>query len=91
MPAAFVSDAAFWDVGTVDDYWRTSLAFAAADPTADLTRGEGQRIHPSARVVNSILWDDVEIGRDAVIEDSIVTDGARIGAGRSVRGTIVMR
>jgi ADP-glucose pyrophosphorylase len=39
------------------------------------------RIHPSARIVDSILWDDVEVGADAVIEECIVTDGATVAAG----------
>ena len=59
----FVSDAAFCDVGTPADYWRTSLAFAAMEGTDGSSAGTGTRIDASAHVHQSILWDDVEVGR----------------------------
>jgi NDP-sugar pyrophosphorylase family protein len=77
----FVCDAEFLDVGTIDDYWRTSRVFAAREGRAGSTVGLRARIHPSARIVDSILWDDVEVGADAMIEECIVTDGATIAAG----------
>ena len=82
----FVSDAEFWDVGTVEDYWRTSTAFAERGGMADLGVGRGSRIDPSARITRSILWDDVQIGAEAVIEDCILTDGVRVAAGAVHRG-----
>ena len=85
-----VSDAAFWDVGTTQDYWRTSRAFAGREAMADL--GTGRRVHvdPSARLTRSIVWDDVQVGAAAVIEDCILTDGVRIAAGETRRGEIVI-
>src|SRR5579872_6395571 len=44
----FVCDAAFWDVGTVADYWRTSRAFA--DPSAGATTGTDVSIEATARI-----------------------------------------
>ena len=79
----FVSDAAFWDVGTVADYWRTSHAFAARAVAASSSAGRRARIDPSARVTRSILWDDVEVGAGAVLDECIVTDGVRVPAGAS--------
>ena len=87
----FVSDAEFWDVGTVEDYWRTSTAFAQRSDMADLGIGRGSRIDPSARITRSILWDDVQVGADAVIEDCILTDGVRVAAGAIHRGEILIR
>lgn len=86
-----VSDAEFWDVGTVEDYWRTSTAFARRGNMADLGVGRRSRIDPSARLTRSILWDDVQIGADAVIEDCILTDGVRVAAGANHRGEILIR
>lgn len=40
--------------------------------------GQTPVIDPSARVTRSILWDDVEIGAEAVIDECIVTDGVRV-------------
>jgi mannose-1-phosphate guanylyltransferase len=87
----FVSDAEFWDVGTVEDYRRTSTAFAQRSGMADLGIGRGSRVDPSARISRSILWDDVQIGADAVIEDCILTDGVCVAAGAVHRGEILIR
>jgi len=76
-----VCDAVFWDVGTVDDYWRTSEAFMAKGGTA--TTGRGGRVDAAARVTRSILWDDVVVEADAVVDACIVTDGVRVPAGAS--------
>ena len=73
---AVVSDAAFFDVGTPADYWRTSRAFAAA---------EGKSFAPS------ILWDDVEVEAGARLDECIVTDGVRVPAGASHRRQILVR
>jgi mannose-1-phosphate guanylyltransferase len=85
----FVSDAAFSDVGTPADYWRTSQALAAAEGNA-ATADHGAQIDRSARLTQSILWDDVEVGAGAVIEDCILTDRVRIAAGETRRGEIVI-
>jgi len=87
----FVCDAAFWDVGTASDYWSTSWAFI--DAAADNTRWCGQRVHidHTARLTRSILWDDVEVSRDAVLEECLVTDGVRLPAGAVYRRAILMQ
>jgi NDP-sugar pyrophosphorylase family protein len=87
----FVCDAQFWDVGTTDDYWRTARDFAARSGTADLGVGRGVRVDPSARVTGSILWDDVQIGADAVIDDCILTDGVSVAPGAVHRRQILIR
>ena len=84
-----VMDAEFWDVGTVDDYWRTSKAFAEKEARGDVLIGRAGTIHPTARIARSILWDDVEVGANAIIEDCIVTDGARVPAGAVHKRTII--
>jgi mannose-1-phosphate guanylyltransferase len=93
----FVCDAAFWDVGTVPDYWSTSWSFvekeerAARSGQADLTRGRRVRIHPDARVSRSILWDDVDISTGCVIDECVVTDGVRVPPGAIYRRTVLLR
>jgi NDP-sugar pyrophosphorylase family protein len=72
---AFVSDAAFWDIGTVADYWRTSMAFSD---------GAGRDRH-------SILWDDVEIPQGASVDSCIVTDGVSVPAGSVFGNSILLR
>jgi NDP-sugar pyrophosphorylase family protein len=80
----FVTNAAFWDVGTIADYRATSAALAAAAPT-----GRNVRVDPRARVETSILWDDVAIGADAVLEECIVTDGTVVPEGARYRRAVL--
>ncbi|MBV8601434.1 MAG: NDP-sugar synthase [Candidatus Eremiobacteraeota bacterium] len=47
--------------------------------------GNGCRIASGARVVDSLLWEDVYVGPDARIEWAIVASRAQIGAGAYVR------
>jgi NDP-sugar pyrophosphorylase family protein len=83
----FVSDAAFWDVGTIADYWTTSRALAGG---ASAHIGNRCAIDATARLDRSIVWDHVQIGPGAVIERSIVTDGVRVPGGAIYRDVVVM-
>lgn len=87
----FISDAEFWDVGTVADYWQTNRAFAGQRPGGGTMAVRPSRIDPTARVTDSILWDDVEVGAGAVIEKCILTDGVRVPADAIYRDTILMQ
>ena len=80
----FVTRAVFWDVGTIADYWNTSAALGGPSPP-----GRNARIDPTARVETSILWDDVEIGGHAVLEECIVTDGAVVPDGARYRRAVL--
>ena len=84
----FVTDARFWDIGTVTDYWKTSVAFDHWDGRHD---GEGVHMAPSASVIRSILWDDIDVGDGAMLDECIVTDGVRVPAGATYRHAILRR
>jgi NDP-sugar pyrophosphorylase family protein len=83
-------EAAFWDVGTPADYWTTNAAFLGSD-APERTYGRNVRLDPGARISRSILWDDVEIGARAIVEDCIVTDGVIVRAGATYRRSILLR
>lgn len=85
--SGFVCDASFWDVGTVADYVTTSRAFEKDTRPFSST----SRIDASASLTRSIVWDDVEIGPHAELDECIVTDGVHVPAGVSYRRTILMR
>jgi NDP-sugar pyrophosphorylase family protein len=86
----FVCGAGFWDVGTVEDYWRTSEAFREKSGAASSSRGKGGRVDPSARITRSILWDDVVVDAGATLDECIVTDGVRVAAGASYRRVVLI-
>jgi NDP-sugar pyrophosphorylase family protein len=84
----FVCDAPFWDIGTVADYWRTSLAFldrerSSSNPSPQ--QANDVVVAASARVAHSILWSGVRVDSGAVLDDCIVTDGVRVPANASYR------
>jgi NDP-sugar pyrophosphorylase family protein len=87
----YLCDAEFWDVGTVEDYWRTSRAFAARHASASSSTERPPQIDPSARVARSILWDDVVVEPQATVEDCIVTDGVTVRAGESYRRAVLIQ
>jgi NDP-sugar pyrophosphorylase family protein len=78
--AAFIVDAPFSDIGTPADYLQTSLALAAREGD-HLVSSMGTDIHPSAVLARTTVWDGAAIGENAVLDDCIVCDGARIPPG----------
>lgn len=87
---AHVCEGEFFDVGTPDDYLRTSLTLSARGERAD---GHGTRIRvdPTAHVHESILWDDVTVGAEARLERCVVTDGVAVPAGTTWAGCSLRR
>ena len=85
-----VCDATFQDIGTASDYWTTSFALLGARPP-ELAYGRRARIDAGARVTRSILWDDVEVGPEAVVDECIVTDGVQIPPGSVHRRSVLRR
>jgi NDP-sugar pyrophosphorylase family protein len=78
---AFITSGEFLDIGAPDDYLRTSLLLAGREGTP--LSGGGARIHESARVEESVLWNDVEVGEGALLRRCIATDGVRVPADTS--------
>jgi NDP-sugar pyrophosphorylase family protein len=86
---AFISNASFQDIGTADDYLRTSAELAAAEGDR-LVGGTGVRIGESAQLTRTAVWDDVTIGDDASLVECVVADGVRVpGGARYQRCAIV--
>jgi NDP-sugar pyrophosphorylase family protein len=52
--------------------------------------GEGAVISQSASVVDSILWDEVEIGEGAHVRRAVLADNVRINAGDVVEHAVVV-
>lgn len=76
-----VCEAEFFDIGTPDDYRRTSLLLARRENGSP--HGHRPRIHPTARVEDSVLWDDVEVGAKSTLHECVVTDRVRVPEGTS--------
>jgi NDP-sugar pyrophosphorylase family protein len=77
----FVSEAHFWDIGTPADYLASNLSVARHEGLTELPRGQRSTVAPSARLVDTIVWDDVVVEEDCELVRCIVTDGVRIPRG----------
>jgi NDP-sugar pyrophosphorylase family protein len=86
---AHVCPASFLDIGTPGDYLRTSL-LVAGTRHASLV-GARTRVDPGARVEESVLWDDVEVGAGSLLRQCVVTDGVRVPAETSWIGVTLRR
>jgi NDP-sugar pyrophosphorylase family protein len=86
----FVGDAAFFDVGTIGDYWRTHEAVLAEERSSPAITGT-TTIHPSARVTSSILWEDVHVEAGATLDRCIVTDGVIVARDASYQSSVLVR
>jgi len=82
---AHVCTAEFLDIGTPDDYLRTSMLLARREGGA-VPHGARTRVDPTARVEESILWDDVEVGAGSMLRECIVADAARVPGDTSWTG-----
>ena len=85
-----VCDAEFFDIGTPDDYLRTSLLLSRRE-VVDPAHGTGTHVDATARIEESILWDDVEVGAGSMLRQCIVTDGARVPEDTSWVGVTLRR
>jgi NDP-sugar pyrophosphorylase family protein len=85
---ALITSGEFLDIGTPDDYRRTSLLLARREGIP--LHGRDAHIHGSARVEESVLWDDVEVGEGTLLRQCVVTDGVRVPADTSWVG-VTMR
>ena len=95
---AHVCTAEFMDIGTPADYLQTSRLLSTRDavarglqPPRSFEQGVGSTIAQSARIEDSILWDDVEVGDGAMLRACVVTDGVHIPGDTSWIGVTIRR
>jgi NDP-sugar pyrophosphorylase family protein len=86
----FVSDWSFLDIGSVSDYMRATSQLRLTSPGFPTAGGDNTRIDPTARVIDSIIWNDVSIGREASVERCVVTDKVSIPAGATFKDQILI-
>jgi len=89
--AAFVTDAPFRDIGTPADYLATSLAVAREEGFGDTPPpGAASRVHRTARLTRSVVWDEVTIEPDVELTECVVADRAHVPAGMRLERRIVL-
>ena len=88
---AFLAHGDFWDVGTPADYLDACLSIGRQEGVASPQIGHGSKVDPSARVVDSVMWEDVEVAAGATLERCVVADGVHIPSGRSFRNCAIIQ
>ena len=86
---AFRCAAEYLDIGTPADYLRSSLSLASREEGS--LAGQRCRIAVSARVEQSVLWDDVVVEDGAFLRDCVVTDGSVVPGDTSWHGVTIRR
>jgi len=86
----FASSGYFHDIGTPADYLRTATALAH-DESVALDRGRDTVVSASARLHQTLLWDRVTVGDNAVLEHCIVTDDVVVPAGARYHHAVITR
>lgn len=89
-PRGFVAEGHRWhDVGTVESYLGVHEELCLKGPQRFVS-GRRCRIHPSARLLGwAVLGSDVVVEAGAVVERSVIWDGASVRAGVRVKGSVV--
>jgi NDP-sugar pyrophosphorylase family protein len=87
---AFLCSTEFWDVGTPADYLSACLAIGRKE---GMTRHLGERsiVEDSARVIDTVIWDDVVVGKGASLERCVVADGVKIPAGANYQNCAIIQ
>ena len=81
----FRTTAEFLDLGTPADYLSTALAVAERDHARGVG-GARSQIAADARIERSVLWDDVVIGRGALLKECVVADHVVVPSDTSWHG-----
>ena len=77
---AFLCETAFLDVGTPADYLDACLTIGRTEGHVRQI-GRGSIVDRTARLIDSVVWDDVVIGKGAILDRCVVTDRVQILSG----------
>ncbi len=87
---AFLGETDFLDVGTTADYLDACLTIGKAEKTGAQI-GPGSVVDPTARLVDTVVWDGVRIGKGATLERCVVADGVEIPAGAAFSNCAIIQ
>ncbi len=81
---------AFWDVGTPRDYLEACLSIGRAE--GDFPQvGRRSIVDRTALLIDTVVWDDVAIGKGARLERCVVADGVQIPSGAAFRNCVIIQ
>ena len=86
--AAHVTDANWFELSTIPRYLDISLAMMNG---TNVHFGRNFRLSDSARIKDSVFWDNVTIGDRATLYRTIIADGVTIEAGEHFENAAIVR
>ena len=87
---AFLCETWFLDVGTPADYLDACLSIGKKE--GDFAQiGRGSIVDRTARLLDSVVWDNVVIGKGAVLDRCVVADGVQILSGARFRNCAIIQ
>jgi NDP-sugar pyrophosphorylase family protein len=88
---AFLAHGDFLDVGSAADYLHAALAVARRENFPSPQIGAGSRVDRTAQIIDSVIWDNVNVGAGARLERCVVADGVSIGDGALFRDSAIIQ
>jgi NDP-sugar pyrophosphorylase family protein len=88
--AAHVAGGKWYELSTLERYLNISLRLLA-EQGANVYPGARSQIASTAKVRDTILWDDVNIAAGATVTRAVLGDGVSIGAGEVIENSVVVR
>lgn len=86
--AAHITRDKWFELSTIPRYLDISLAMMNG---ASLSYGENCQISASAKIENSVLWDDVVVAENVELNRVILADGVRIDSGKKYENAAIVR
>jgi NDP-sugar pyrophosphorylase family protein len=87
--AAHVAQGKWRELSTLQRYLDISVEMLK-EQGRTVSTGRHNQIAASAHVVNSVLWDNVEISANARVERSVLADNVRIARGEDIRDAVIV-
>jgi ADP-glucose pyrophosphorylase len=86
--AAHVTEGNWYELSTIPRYLDISLAMMNGD---DVFKGANCEVASSASVRDSVMWDNVCVGKDVNLYRTILADGVSIPPGESFENAAIVR
>jgi NDP-sugar pyrophosphorylase family protein len=87
--AAHVAEGKWRELSTLQRYLEISVEMLK-EKGESFSAGRNNQIDPSARVIDSVLWDNVEVSKGARVERAVLADNVRIDADEVIKNAVVV-
>jgi len=87
--AAHVAEGKWRELSTLQRYLDISIEMLREKGDA-FSRGRNNRLATNARIVDSVLWDNVEVSDSARVDRAVLADNVRIGANEVISNAVVV-